>query len=401
MEDLIFLAALLAFLFGLVSGVARRWPVTAPMVFVAIGCLFGPLGLDLFDTNIESELVQVVAEVTLAVILFTDASTIDLKKLRSEFHIPLRLLGVGLPLTMAAGFCLALLLYPEFGPWLAAAMAFILAPTDAALGQAVVANPRVPATVRDSISVESGLNDGIALPPVMVCLAALAAAAAHVIEPGYWARFAALQIALGPIAGAAVGVAGGWLIEHAAARGWMDQSYQRLSAVALALLCYVLAELIGGNGFIAAFFGGLFLTIHSPTVRHRMFEFGEAEGKQLSLFVFLLFGMVLVPATLPFWDARALLYAVLSLTVIRMLPVALSLLGSGLDRTTVAFVGWFGPRGIASVLYLLMFVHQVGVAGYERMLSVIALTVLLSVYAHGLSAVPLSNRYARSRHDEA
>ena len=397
MEDLIFLAALLAFLFGLVSGVARHWPVTAPMVFVAIGILVGPLGLDLFDTNVESELVQVVAEVTLAVILFTDASTIDLKKLRSEFRIPLRLLAVGLPLTMVVGLGLALLLYPEFSPWLAAAMAFILAPTDAALGQAVVANPKVPEAVRDSISVESGLNDGIALPPVMVCIAALAAAES--LDPGYWTRFAVMQIALGPLAGAAVGVAGGWLIENAAARRWMDRSYQRLSAVALALLCYVLAELIGGNGFIAAFFGGLFLTIHSPTVRHRMFEFGEAEGKQLTLFVFLLFGMVLVPAALPFWDGRALLYAVLSLTVIRMLPVALSLLGSGLDKTTVAFVGWFGPRGIASVLYLLMFVHEVGVGGYEPMLSVIALTVLLSVYAHGLSAVPLAARYAAHHSD--
>ncbi|HQL89923.1 MAG TPA: cation:proton antiporter [Syntrophales bacterium] len=207
--------------------------------------------------------------------------------------------------------------------------------------------------------------------------------------------FTVKQLLFGPLLGALVGWLGGKLVEKASNIGWMNPTFQRLAACSLAILAFALAEEFHGNGFIAAFFGGLMLGVHTEVVRERIHEFGEAEGQQLGLLVFLLFGLVLVPKALVHWDGRAWLYAILSLTVIRMIPVAVSLAGTGLSRFSTAFVGWFGPRGLASVLYLIVVVDALGVPGYERMLSVIVLTVLLSVFLHGITAVPLSRLYAK------
>jgi len=394
MEELIFFAALLVFGYGLVSALADRSPITAPMVFVTVGIVASPLGLDLLTVDADSEAVQVIAKVTLVMILFTAASTIDLRRLKTEYPIPLRLLGIGLPLMMLLGILVASWLFTDTGFWLVAIMALILSPTDAALAQTVVGSDRVPAPVRDAISVESGLNDGIALPPIMACIAAAGTQGA-LTDPGHWGLYAALQIALGPLAGALIGWFGGVLIDRAVEREWMEPVYQRLASFALAVLCYSLAELAGGNGFIAAFIGGLMLGARSPRVRERIQEFGEAEGQQLALFVFVIFGLAMVPMVIDHIDGLALVYALLSLTVIRMLPVTLSLVGSGLGAPGVAFIGWFGPRGIASILYTLILIGQLGVDGNERILSVIVLTILLSIFAHGISAIPLSSWYAR------
>ncbi|NWK55499.1 sodium:proton antiporter [Verrucomicrobiaceae bacterium N1E253] len=401
MDELIFFAALLVFLFGLVSAVASRSPVTAPMFFVAVGVLAGPLGFAWYEAETDSESVQVIAELTLMLILFTDASLIDLRALKREYKIPLRLLGIGLPLTMLAGFLIGQCLFPGMALPLIAVMAFMLSPTDAALGQAVVASEVVPASVRDSIGVESGLNDGIALPPILACMAAIGAGVDSTLDFGYWGGFALKQLFYGPLVGAAVGLIGGRLVDGAVKRGWMTSVFQRLTSISLALVSYALAEKVGGNGFIAAFFGGLMLGTSTRVVRERLQEFGEAEGQLLSLFVFLIFGAVLVPIAWEHWSWMSLLYAVLSLTVIRMVPVLVSLLGANLepgrriDWASIGFIAWFGPRGIASVLYMLMFVGVLGRDGYEPMLSVVILTVFLSVFAHGLSAVPLSSLYGR------
>ncbi len=185
-------------------------------------------------------------------------------------------------------------------------------------------------------------------------------------------------------------------MEKASEKGWMNPTFQRLVSISLSVICYALAETLHGNGFIAAFFGGLMLGTRTPSVRERIQNFGEAEGQYLMLFIFLVFGMVMVPVAAPHFTGRALLYAVLSLTVIRMVPVTLSLLGSRIRWGSVAFIGWFGARGIASVLYLLMVVGKLGIKGYEHILSIIVLTVLISVFAHGLSAVPLSALYDRN-----
>ena len=391
---LIFAAAMI-FLYGLFSRAADRSLLTAPMFFVAVGVLAGPAGLDLFSIKTDLDAVHVLTEVTLVVVLFIDASTIDLKKLLAERAIPLRLLLIGLPLTMLLGALLAWPLYPEVNIWLLLTMALILSPTDAALGQAVILSSQVPERVRRWISVESGLNDGIALPPILACIAVLSPEAGAAQTS--WTLFILQQILLGGLVGGAVGWLGGYLVSHASARGWMNHSFQQLVSGSMAVLCFAIAETLHGNGFIAAFAGGLMLgaDIHSHSLRDRILEFGEAFGQQLVLFVFLIFAMAMVPVSMPHWDLTAWIYALLSLSVIRLLPVAICLVGSRLDLSTMLFIGWFGPRGIASVLYLLLVVHHLGFDGYERILSVIVLTVLLSVFLHGATAVPLSRRYAR------
>lgn len=383
--------ALLIFLFGLFSKLSERSPVTAPMFFVGMGILVSSLGMNLFKLHAGSALVSVITELALILILFIDATAIDVRSLIEDKAIPARLLGIGLPLTMISGIGLGLLIFPEMNIWLVAIMALTLSPTDAALGQAVLKSEKVPERIRRWVSVESGLNDGIVLPFLLVCIAGMA------VENDsaglkYWLVFMMQQLILGALVGALIGWLGGMLVEKATSMGWMNSTFQRLSAGSLALLCFVGAELFHGNGFIAAFFGGLMLGVKTPLIRDTMQEYGEAEGQQLALLVFLGFALLMVPQALEYWDMAAISYAILSLTVIRMLPVMVCLVGSKIQMPVMAFIGWFGPRGIASVLYLLIVVEELGIIGNERALSVVVLTVLLSVFAHGLSAVPLSNR---------
>ena len=396
-HQLLIFFALLIFSFGLFSRIAERNSVTGPMFFMTVGILASPLVFNWFSTTPELDGVTLVAELALMLVLFIDASLIDLKVLRhSPSRIPTRLLLIGLPLTMAFGTGLGVLMFGSISIWAILLMALILSPTDAALGQAVVKSEEVPSRIRQSISVESGLNDGIALPVILFCLAILGADSE--VHGGDWLNYLVKQVTLGPVVGIAVGYVGGKLIEQMSNRGWMEETFQRLSVLPLAILAYAFAETVGGNGFISAFSAGIGLRLGATTVqvRHRMQEFGETEGTQLILIVFLLFGLALVPASFPYWGWQELTYALASLTILRMVPVAISLIGAKLDWKSIAFIGWFGPRGIASVLYLLMALAAIGFSGYERIMSVIVLTVAISVYAHGISAGPLSKRYGRS-----
>ena len=316
-------AALLIFGFGLFSRASERSPISAAMVFVTVGMAAGPIGLDFLKVGINAPLVRVLAEVTLVLVLFVDASTINLRSLIREKGVPFRLLLIGLPLTMGLGLLTAVPLFDNVNPWALALMAFILSPTDAALGQPLLKSPSVPEKIKEAINVESGLNDGIALPPILACIAVLSSAAAQKLDAQYWVIFTLKQFLFGPLLGALVGWLGGRLVDQASKAGCMNSTFQRLAAWSLAVLAYALAEIFHGNGFIAAFFGGLMLGTHTPIVRERIQEFGEAEGQQLALFVFLIFGLVAVPTAAGYWDAQAWLYAILSLTVIRMLPVCI------------------------------------------------------------------------------
>lgn len=396
-HTLLIFFALLIFAFGLFSRFAEQRCVTGPMFFMTIGVLASPLGFDLFSFAPETDAVQLVAELALTLVLFIDASLLDTSEFKkAQSRLALRLLLIGLPLTMLLGTGLGVLMFGSISVVAIVLMALILSPTDAALGQAVVKSDNVPARVRRAISVESGLNDGIALPPILVCLALLGAEAGD--HNGGWLMFIFKQLTLGPLVGLAVGWIGGWLIQRMSERGWMEATFQRLSALPMAILAFALAESVGGNGFIAAFAAGLGLSLGVITheVRHRIQEFGETEGTQLILVVFLIFGLVMIPLASQHWGWLEIIYALASLTLVRMLPVAISLIGAKLDWRTITFVGWFGPRGVASVLYLLMAVAAIGVAGNEQMMSVIVLTIGISVYAHGISAVPTSAWYGRT-----
>jgi NhaP-type Na+/H+ or K+/H+ antiporter len=383
--------------FGAMSKPLRTGIVTAPMLCVAAGVVAATVLGTHQRIALDSPVIGAIGEVALAIVLFTDASGVDRGRLRKEWRLPARLLAIGLPLTMLAGTLAGLWLLPAL-PWVwLAVVAVILAPTDAALGIAVLLNESVPQRIRDTLNVESGLNDGIALPPLLALLAAAAAPASALTETE-WMVAAVGEIGVGAVIGALFGWVGGRLIDAAWERGWIDETFARLVSPGLAVLTFTVAHLLDRNGFVAAYLAGLTLAVRSAGLRERLHQFGEADGTQFSLFVFLLFGMVMVPSAWPHWNAAMLAYALVSLTVVRMVPVWLSLLGSGLGVKSVLFVGWSGPRGIASVLYLALVVQQFGTEQHVQVFSVIVLTVLLSVLLHGLSAAPISAAYGRSEH---
>ena len=387
------IVALLILAFGLVSGRLQNSVITPPMVFVTFGLLVSPAVMGLVDLDIGNELVRALAELTLILVLFTDAARINLNALRRDYHLPLRLLGISLPLTIVFGTLLGAVLFDYLAFWEAAVVAAILAPTDAALGQTVVSNPRVPARIRQALNVESGLNDGLALPMVLVFLA-MAGTAEDPDRVGFWANFTAKQIVLGPLVGVGVGYLGGRLVHLGTRTEWMTHSFQQLSALALSLLAFALAELVGGNGFIAAFTAGLTIGNTSRQVCGCLYEFAEAEGQLLALLTFMVFGGMMVWPTLEHLNWLIVAYGVLSLAVVRMLAVGLSLIGAGLQGDTLLFLGWFGPRGLASIVFGLLALERANIDGREEIFAIVIATVLLSVFAHGVTALPGTNWYA-------
>ncbi len=378
--------------FGLISGRAERSVITPPMVFTGVGLLVGSHGLGLTPMRSES-LVHTLAELTLILVLFSDASRIDLRQLKKDHSIPIRLLLIGMPLTIALGALAAIVLFPQWSLWEGAVLAAILAPTDAALGQAVVSSPVVPVRVRQALNVESGLNDGIALPLVLLLLSV--ASVTHGGETGaaYWIRFTALQLTLGPLCGLAVGVIGAKLVERGMRSGWMNHSFASLSLLAMALSAFSLSELMGGNGFIAAFVGGMAMGNTSREVSRALESFGEAEGQLLALLTFLVFGAALLPEAFHESSGAMLLYGVLSLSLVRMLPVAISAVGLKLQPTTIGFLGWFGPRGLATILFGLLVVDEAQLPHEKEILATAVLAVFMSVIAHGLTAYPAAQAY--------
>jgi NhaP-type Na+/H+ or K+/H+ antiporter len=385
--------AIVVFAFGLVSRRLEGTILTAPIVFVVAGMVLGPAGVGLVEFGIDDHTVLLLGEIALALVLFTDAARIDLSALRQNQGLPLRLLGIGMPLTIAFGTATAALLLTDLSFWEAAIVGTVLAPTDAALGQAVVSNPRVPARVRQALNVEAGLNDGLSVP--FLALFLILAVEEERLSANLWIRFALEQVGLGLLVGIGVGLVGGWLVSRASGRGWMTGSFQRLALLALALIAWALADQIGGNGFIAAFVGGLAVGPTVDRVGEQLIRFTEAEGQLLNLSVFFVFG-VLAVGFMENSTWQVALYALLSLTVIRMLPVAASLLGTHLRGVSVLFTGWFGPRGLASiVLGLIVIAEAPQLAGAGQIEVVVASTVLLSVLLHGVTAAPLSAAYAR------
>lgn len=393
MVDLVVLA-LVIFAFGLVSRRVEGTVLTAPLVFVVAGAILGPGGLGLVEFGLDDHTVLLVGEIALAIVLFTAAASINLSSLRRNEGLPLRLLCVGMPLTIALGAAAAVLLLTDLTFWEAAIVGTVLAPTDAALGQAVVSNPRVPVRVRQALDVEAGLNDGLSVPFLALFLT-LAVAEEQLQPASFWLRFAAEQIGLGTLVGVGVGLAGGWLVSLASKREWMTDSFQRLALLALAIIAWALADQIGGNGFIAAFVGGLVVGPTVERVGERLIRFTEAEGQLLNLSVFFIFGVLVIGVIQPLsWEVA--LYALISLTLVRLLPVAVSLVGARLRGVSVLFMGWFGPRGLASiVLGLIVVAEAPRLAGREEIEAVVALTVLLSVLLHGVTAAPFAEAFAR------
>ena len=379
------------------AAVSRRLTgslITAAMVFVVSGILVSDEVLGWLDPTIESESVRWVAEATLTLVLFSDASRINLGVLRREYVLPLRLLAIGLPLTIVAGALAGVAVFGELAIIEAILLAIVLAPTDAALGQAVVTDPRVPSRVRQGLNVESGLNDGICVPLLLIAIA-IAEAEEGAIGNGAAARLVLEEIGYGCLGGVVAGLAAAVVVRAAVPRRLVDSIWLQVVPVAGAAFAYGLAVWMGGSGFIAAFVGGAVFGGLRREVGGDVTLFLEEAGGLLGAVTFILFGAVMLVPMLDDLSADIVLYAVLSLTLVRMIPVGLAMLRSGARRPTVAFLGWFGPRGLASIVFAVILVEDADLANESVLLNTIFLTIGLSVLLHGLTATPLTRATQR------
>ena len=378
--------------YAAISGRLRGSIVTAAMVFVGVGLAVGDSGIGWIDLEISVEAVQVLTTATLTLVLFTDALRIDLPALRREVDLPGRLLGIGLPLTILAGTGLAMLLFDQLALWPAAVLATVLAPTDAALGQAVVSDPSLPSRIRQGLNIESGLNDGLCVPLLAIFLTL--AESDEGLARGDALRVIVEEIGGGLLGGFLAGGIGALVLATAVRRGWIDGAWHQIALVVIPAGAYGLAVGFHGSGFIAAFVAGLvFARLHGrdavPT------ELAEHLGELLGALTFVVFGAVVLGPVLGDVTWAIAAYAVLSLTVVRMLPVAVSLVGARPRPVTIAFVGWFGPRGLASIVFTLDLVADSGLEEIPLIVTVVGLTVALSVVLHGLSAAPAARRYGQ------
>lgn len=392
----ILIIALVILLYGYISKALSRLNISGPMVFTGFGLLLSPFGFNITQVEVNAEFVTIIVEIALVLVLFSDAALLDLKLLKQSWKIPARLLFIGLPITILAGTYAATLIFPGEPMTYLILLALLLTPTDAALGKAVVSDPKVPKKIRSYINVESGLNDGIVFPIVLTVVAMIVSGLTETQDNG-WMAYVVEQIVFGALVGGAIGYVGTKLTVLAVNKSWMESNYQNLIPIALAILSFYLSETLAGNGFIAAFFAGLYAGNTCEKTRQHIEDFAETEGELFVLVSFFLFGLAFVPITLAHISVEVVLYAFLSLTILRMLPVMISLIGAKLDLATMAFIAWFGPRGIASILYVLIVAHEMGsIQGFETIYAVVTVTVLMSIFAHGLTAQPLANWYAKN-----
>jgi len=385
--------AVILIAYGAVSKPLDARGVTSAMIFTAAGLCVGTSALKFVNIHVEGIAAERFCELALVFLLFSDSTRIDLAGLRRNLSWPTRLLLIGLPLTILAGLGAGVLVFPGIALASAFVLSTMLCSTDAALGQRVVSDKSVPARVRQALDVESGLNDGLAVPfflvAVDISLARLSTGVTTAVV-----RNMAEQIGWGLAAGIGAGALAGLLLRVADDRGWLEGQWRQILPLLAALLAYLVALRLGGSGFIAAFTGGM--TFGSLSRRHDLpvTSLNEDVGGILAGATWVGFGALVVGMLMPHVTWQIVAYAVLSLTLIRMVPVAIALLGTGAQLPTVAFMGWFGPRGLASIVFALIALDE-GIPGRQMLLTTVMMTILLSVYLHGLSSVPLVAAYSR------
>lgn len=400
MYETLAVLALFIMVYSSVAGaVERRW-ISGPIVFTCFGLLIGPAGFALLDWETDRELIRNLAEVTLAMVLFTDAAGADVRVLKSSRGVPARLLLVGLPLTIALGFAVGAVLIDSPSLFAIAVLATMLAPTDAALGKAVITNEAVPDEIRQSLNVESGLNDGICVPVLLLFLALALDTAGDMGPLPLAAKLVFEQIGIGLAVGLVLTFIAVRLLKYARYRNWLTKTWTQIPIFALALSCFSVAQYFGGSGFIAAFSGGLLMAFMdkdlSKEVKEEYLLTSEGAGDTLALITWVTFGAAVVGQAIGYFSWTILLYSFLSLTVIRMLPVFLCLTGSGIDTEGKLFIGWFGPRGLASIVFAVMVVNS-GLAHSGPLAMTVVCTIVLSIVAHGITANPWAQAYGRRR----
>ena len=381
--------ALFVFCYTLVAGRLERAPASGPIVFVASGFLMGPLVLGWFDGSVSRTELRMLADLTLAVILFVDAANANLTVLKRQLQIPARMLILGLPGVIVLGTLTAAVLFDNLSLLEAAILGTMLAATDAALGKAVITNQSVPTQIREGLNFESGLNDGLCVPILLVLVALAIAGGSEAGGTQHAMHLVIKELGIGLVVGLGMTAAAGWAMRWCRDRGWLTEIWKQVTVVALAIACFAVAQSLHGSGYIAAFVGGLLFGFMAKKATHRLVLASEGLGETLAMLTWFIFGAAVIGRYIELFTWEMLVYAVLSLTVIRMLPIFVSLAGTGQSLESKLFLGWFGPRGLASIVFGIIVLEK-GVAESKFIATVVAVTVILSLVAHGVSANPLA-----------
>lgn len=384
-------------IYSLASRQIESWPINGALIFTLFGLIVGPVGLGWLELEANTEGLSLIAELTLAVVLFSDAANVNMAVLLKNLRLPKRLLLIGLPLTILLGMLSGYMLFAGMGLLSIAILATMLAPTDAALGKAVITNMGVPEKIRESLNVESGLNDGICVPIILILLSVAAKSSVESSTGALMLTQVAQSIGIGLAVGLGVSLLGSHLLRISHLRHLMSSKWTHLPVVALSILAFSLAQELGGSGFIAAFCGGLLFGHLEKARKEALLEESENVGNLFALITWIFFGACYLGQALPHITPQILLYSILSLTLVRMLPVFICLSGAGLTTREKLFAGWFGPRGLASIVFG-MIVLDAYLPANETIMACLMCTVVLSVVLHGLSANFLIKMLAKSEH---
>ena len=384
------LIALVLLVSALASGLIERAPLSFPMIFLGLGLLLGGNGLGVLHLDAHDPLIETVAIVSLSLVLFLDAVNLQIDELRSDWYVPALALGPG-TLLIIAGVALASALLAGTTPLQSLLLGAILASTDPVVLRDIVRDERIPRSVRRALGIEAGMNDIVVLPIVLILIALLQEPLGGALA---WIIFLAKLLLLSPAVGMLVGGGGAWLMGKADARWGIRREYQALYGIGLVLAAYAAGQMVQGDGFLAAYFGGLAVTLFNVSLCECFLEYGEVTAEMAMLLAFVLFGAVLstLLVTVPILPALAL--AVIVIGLVRPLGLGLVLRRARMSNTARGFIGWFGPRGLSSLLLALLAV-QAGVAGAEYLMALTGAVVLVSVVLHGASATPLSAWYGR------
>lgn len=382
--------SIFVFLYSLVSGGLEKTPFSGAIIFTLFGLMVGSLGLGILNLHVDTEGLMILAELTLALVLFTDAANANIRELKKSYNIPLRLLLIGLPITILLGFGVGVLFFDGLQLLEIALIAIMLAPTDAALGKAVVTNEAVPTNIREGLNVESGLNDGICVPILFIFLELATSGVVGGGTSGLALTLVSQAIGIGCGIGVGMTLLGIWLLRACADRGWITETWQQLPVPALAVACFSVAQWLGGSGFIACFVGGMLFGWRKKQHKHTLLLAAEGTGDTMALITWVIFGAAVVGQAIGSFSWPVVLYALLSLTLIRMVPVFLVLTGMNLRGDEKLFIGWFGPRGLASIVFAVIVINE-HLPGSGTIAMTVACTIILSIIGHGLSANPLVN----------